>query len=439
MAEAKNRACNLDIEEYARKAKKFVKEKDFSDQANAEMRLYNLTMKVNRLELLKAKIGLEMVGSFDELEKYSGETLTEEAMKELERMAGILGETVTNADTVRQAQDIVNASFHNATYSERIWAHQAMLKNDMERLLSEALIQGKSASELAASLRKRYDVSRYNSVRLLVTEIRRVQTAAAKRLYEDNGNEEYEYLAVGPRPCDECRRLDGKVFKVSKMMPGTNAPPMHPQCHCATAPHTDRAEFERWLDEQEPLGEREASKKKYKYKHTVVDEKMLDSTDYRKRFSKISGNTKVNRSVYIIAREFLNHRSGTKFEDLAYINATSGKYKVNKDYDEESKSKPNRPMNEMLKSSPAYTIIGVHNHPGSNVPSVQDLKVCIERKYKFVIIVCHDGTIYKYMMLNQEKFNEINAEFALDRMSKEGYTKKVRKLFSDIGVYIEVL
>ena len=35
----------LDIEEYGRKAAKYVKEKDFSDQANEEMRLYNATMK----------------------------------------------------------------------------------------------------------------------------------------------------------------------------------------------------------------------------------------------------------------------------------------------------------------------------------------------------------------------------------------------------------
>ena len=51
MAEAKKRADKLDIDAYARKAKKYVAKKDFSDEANEEMRIYNLTMKVNRLEL----------------------------------------------------------------------------------------------------------------------------------------------------------------------------------------------------------------------------------------------------------------------------------------------------------------------------------------------------------------------------------------------------
>ena len=36
VAEAKKRASKLDIEEYARKAKKYVAEKDFSDKANEE-------------------------------------------------------------------------------------------------------------------------------------------------------------------------------------------------------------------------------------------------------------------------------------------------------------------------------------------------------------------------------------------------------------------
>lgn len=264
MAEARKRASQLDIEEYARKAEKYVKGRDFSDQANEEMRLYNLTMKVNRLELLKAKIGLEMVGGFDELEKFCGETLTEETMKEFERLAGILGQSITNADTVKRAQTIVNASFHNATYSERIWAHQTELKSDIERLLAVGLIQGKSSQELARSLRKVHDASRYNAQRLMVTELCRAQTEVAKQSYLENGNEAYEYLATGPRPCPACKGLDGQVFEVSDMMPGTNAPPMHPQCHCSTAPHVDRAAFERRLNREREGAETQRKEKQAK-------------------------------------------------------------------------------------------------------------------------------------------------------------------------------
>ena len=70
---------------------KYVKEKNFSDAANEEMRLYNMTMKVNRLEMLKARMGLELVSGFDELQKFFDEKLTDRTLEEFERQAGILG------------------------------------------------------------------------------------------------------------------------------------------------------------------------------------------------------------------------------------------------------------------------------------------------------------------------------------------------------------
>ena len=76
-AQAKERVSKLDIERYAELAKKYVAEKNFSKKANDEMRLYNLTMKVNRLELLKANIGMRIVGGFDELQQFFDEKLTE--------------------------------------------------------------------------------------------------------------------------------------------------------------------------------------------------------------------------------------------------------------------------------------------------------------------------------------------------------------------------
>lgn len=247
IAEARKRAAKADIEALGRKAAKYVKEKNFSQQANEEMRLYNMTMKVNRLELLKAQIGLEMVSGFDELQKYYEEILTERTISEFERQAGILGKTIQN--NAKAANAIVNASFHNATFSDRIWMYQDMLKNELSSLLQTGLIQGQNSRRLATHLRKRFRVSQSNAERLMTTELRRVQTEAARQSYEANGNGEYRFLAINPMgACPICRTLDGKVFKVEKMMPGTNAPPMHPRCHCATAPYWDETAFNAWLE-----------------------------------------------------------------------------------------------------------------------------------------------------------------------------------------------
>lgn len=262
LAEAKKRVKQADIKAYERKAKRYVeaasrdrkrygktnkKASYFSERANEEMRLYNLTMKINRLEMLKADIGLELVNGFDELQQFFDETLTDQTLAEFERQAGILGGSAKfyNAEL---AHSIVNASFHNAAFSDRIWQHQDRLKVEIERQLTLGLIQGESHVVLARNIRKVFGVSVRDSERLMQTELCRVRTEAAKQSYERNGTEEYEFLALGRNPCPICQDIDGEVYKVKDMMPGTNAPPMHPRCECSTTPHVDREAFNKWLD-----------------------------------------------------------------------------------------------------------------------------------------------------------------------------------------------
>lgn len=247
IADAKKRVSQLDIKAYERKAKKYVKNRDFSKEANEEMKLYNLTMKINRLEMLKANIGLELVDGFEDLQEYYDTVLTDETLSEFERQAGILGKTVQN--NAERAKAIVNASFQNATYSERIWMYQNALKAELSKLLQQGLIQGKGSRELARLLRQKFDVSKNQAETLMTTELRRVQTAAAKDSYIRNEYEDYQFLTTNPKgPCDECKKLEGRHFKVKDMMVGENAPPMHPRCHCTTAPWQNEEEFYKWLD-----------------------------------------------------------------------------------------------------------------------------------------------------------------------------------------------
>lgn len=245
LSEAKRRVSKIDIEEYGRKAARYVKTKDFSKQANDEMRLYNATMKINRLELLKANIGLELVAGFDELQKYFEEKLTNRTMDEFKRQSGILGRTVQNNE--KAAHAVVNASFKNATYSDRIWMYQGMLKAELDSLLKTGLIQGKHPTEFARHLQKRFGVSAYNANRLMVTELARVQTEAQKQSFIRNGFAQYTFLAIGTA-CEACRALDEKHFDIDKMMPGENAPPMHPNCRCSVAAYMDSEEYEEWIE-----------------------------------------------------------------------------------------------------------------------------------------------------------------------------------------------
>ena len=245
IAEAKKRVSQLDIKRYERKAKRYVKEKNFSAEANEEMRLYNLAMKVNRLEMLKANIGLELIAGHDEMQKFMEEILQGRTEDELKRQAGILGESVKN--NAKTADTIVNASFHNAKFSDRIWLYQNLMKSEVDKLLQSGMIQGKNPRVLARELEKKFGVSKYNAERLMRTELARVQTEAQKESFIRNGFSMYTFH-TNTGCCDICAALNGKHFKVKDMMPGKNASPMHPMCRCSVSAYEDSDEYEAWLD-----------------------------------------------------------------------------------------------------------------------------------------------------------------------------------------------
>lgn len=246
MAEAKKRADKLDIEAYAEKAKKYVATHNLGKKANSEMRLYNMTMKVNRLELLKANIGMELVDKFGDMNDYMDDKLTERTTDELKRQAGILGGSVYKSEEM--AASIVGASFHSATYSDRIWAHQDQLKYELHRLLTIGLIQGVNPKKLASEVSKLFGVSLRNAQRLMRTEMARVQTDAQFESYKRNGFEYYQYHTLGAKACPICRPLDGRIFKVSEMLISENAPPMHPNCRCSTSASVGEKAYNDWLD-----------------------------------------------------------------------------------------------------------------------------------------------------------------------------------------------
>lgn len=254
LTEARGRVSRIDMEQYERLARKYVEaahhgdsDTAFSPEANDQMRLYNATMRINRLEMLKARCGIRAMEGYRDTERLINEDLEERAYSEYRRLSGILGNSVQFNENMARA--IVNASYQNATWSQRLWTHQASLSAQIGAQLAQGILTGKSSTVLAREIQKLTGGSTYACQRLMRTELRRVQTEAALQSMTDNGVTEYKFMVEnGVNPCDECLALDGQVFKLSDMNVGKNAPPVHPACHCASVPHVDEAKWQRWLD-----------------------------------------------------------------------------------------------------------------------------------------------------------------------------------------------
>ncbi|EOW1916396.1 minor capsid protein [Enterococcus faecium] len=247
-SEAMKRASEMDVKAFARKAKKYVKEKDFSPTANQELKLYNLTMRVNRLELLKANIGLELISLFNELDKYFSNELTKAGMDELKRQAGILELTISEKGYLKLVEHVINSSFRAdgfATFSEQLWMYQSELKADLDKLLVRSVTMGRNPKQLAPELSKFLtkegrENTKFNAQRLMVTETTRIQSGVQKESYLDADTEKYGWVTE-PNACQLCKSIaaDGP-YLVSEMEVGKNMMPVHPFDRCSTYPIVDR-------------------------------------------------------------------------------------------------------------------------------------------------------------------------------------------------------
>lgn len=171
--------------------------------------------------------------------------------------------------------------------------------------------------------------------------------------------------------------------------------------------------------------ESESSKPKYLNRNTVVDKQIIDSPSYRKTINKLGEIQRVSRSIFQRIKEMLSHRSGGNFEDLSFIDSQTGKFITRTDYNIDSKCIPSKRMMDMVLNAKPNTIIAVHNHPSSTVPSLSDINTALNKHYKYGVIACHNGDIYKYTVLGE--YNEIIVDSLLDTVNKLVYNRDTIK------------
>ncbi|MGP4061500.1 minor capsid protein [Halobacillus sp. H74] len=236
-AEAKKRVSEMDIQAFEETAERYVREKNFSDFANQMLMTYNTKMRVNRQELLMMQLNAHLVAMASDQINVFQNYLEQAGVSEVARQAGILGANIVISQETLLS--IVGASFYGATWSNRIWKDMQALRGELEVVINNSITRGVHPYRSIAKIKERFEVTTFEARRLLITETARVQTDAQKlsfeALAEDEEDQEYEFLAKRDEKTSKtCEELDGKRFKVSDMMPGINAPPMHPFCRSGT-------------------------------------------------------------------------------------------------------------------------------------------------------------------------------------------------------------
>lgn len=219
----------------------YVTRKDFSKDVNDRLKIYNATMRINRNEMLKSKVGARLVELGIEQETDLTKKLWNDYTKEKERQAGILGITAkSNLWTSKEVQEQITKQIAGANFSKRIWADIDGLKGTLDGLVSTAIIRGDNPKTMAKWITGMVSAAvgnqRYVAERLARTETARVQFEAQQKSILDAGYKYVKWMAEG-NACKLCREIAYKdngydedgVYK-AKDVPDI---PVHPNCMCS--------------------------------------------------------------------------------------------------------------------------------------------------------------------------------------------------------------
>lgn len=137
----------------------------------------------------------------------------------------------------QELKAVVSKPWANGNFSKSLWGNfRDKLPEMLTSKLAEGVVLGYGTKKMAHHLALTHkQFNEQDLHRLLHTEMAHISEVATFQGYQEDGIEQYQYLAtLESHTCPVCRVLDGKTFKVSEQMEGINYPPIHPYCRCTT-------------------------------------------------------------------------------------------------------------------------------------------------------------------------------------------------------------
>lgn len=183
--------------------------------------------------------------------------------------------------------------------------------------------------------------------------------------------------------------------------------------------------------------------KVYEARRNAVVKINLHGRTFRKRAREAFDGQLTDEHLGALQR-MLEHRSGTVYEDIYAFNMTTGSViGSNTNYNDPSRTFLTDKMRlDIAKAiDESEDVVIVHNHPGSSLPSYDDISTLIGTHSSYGVVACHDGSFYTFRVvgkpaagytLNEEKYNLFLSLRASDEESK--LLKDIGRVF---GVQIE--
>lgn len=289
-AEAMKYLTNSEFKEWRMTLKDYEEHIEMLEDISPELakkikiELETLAMKsrITRLDSLKTQIDFELnkktTVEQDLIEKGVSAVYTDFYKMQATEF-GLTGvNTILPKKTIER---LIQQPWSGANFSERIWGNTEALGKVLKQEIIQSFMQGISVKDLSDRIQKRFDADRYNTERLVRTELNYALNETTKLSYEEAEIEEYEYLAeIDSRTSDICRELNGQKFKMKDAKVGVNYPPMHPHCRSTAIPVID---YENFGKKKDKIKNKQENKKDIQLKNSdIIEEKDLSKLSKEK-------------------------------------------------------------------------------------------------------------------------------------------------------------
>lgn len=248
MIKARKRITKKEMDEFKLEAESLLEDKQLTDRANEEARKELQKRKVNKLDILLATAALSLISLSSKEEVKLVDRIQYEVVAEYKRQAVLSKVKLSPEDIRRFATKMSSNSYRDYNFSDNIWANQAELKAELDKVVRRVLINGENPKTASNNLdrlvkesfsgKKGSGGARYAAERIARTESALAQSISQIESFKQFGIDKMQWVAEVDS-CPICSPLDGKVFKVENIDDLSVRIPVHPSCRCSYSAYVD--------------------------------------------------------------------------------------------------------------------------------------------------------------------------------------------------------
>ncbi|SMB87164.1 phage putative head morphogenesis protein, SPP1 gp7 family [Peptoniphilus asaccharolyticus DSM 20463] len=231
----------MDLDEFMKKSKGSI-----TPEIERELDIISHRVRISKLQAMELELKKTVANLMSKEDKglfnHLGKTYEKRYYNELYELHRIVGYSNFQSIDKGTLKTILKTPWTSDgnEFSNRIWERGNKLVNSLKDNLTRDIIRGTSPDESIKNIAKEFETSKYNAVRLVMTETAAINSKAVQDSYKKLGVEKYEIIAtLDLKTSQICRDMDGRVFEYKDYKIGITAPPFHPNCRTTTVPYFD--------------------------------------------------------------------------------------------------------------------------------------------------------------------------------------------------------